>query len=322
MAGRASVTVSGSQIAGNHSGFGGGIDAGISAIDDGAAALTVSNSTIEGNAGDQRGGGLDITASTRSSFPLPPGPSIRAAARVTVTASTISGNFGGALGGGLYFNLGSDAAFSAGTVQASVNASTIDGNSVGFDGGGIYAQEVGSANSTATLTVTNSTLFGNDGGSSSAQGGGLFNTARGPDSTTGVTLLSVTVAFNVAAAGGGIVADAGHFTVRSSIVADNVALFGSGPDALGNFISGGHNLIGNTFASTGFDGGDLTGTSGNPLDPLFGDFGNFGGPTNTLSLLSGSPAIGHGDLAGPATDQRGVARSRTAPSIGAFEFTG
>jgi hypothetical protein len=53
-----------------------------------------------------------------------------------------------------------------------------------------------------------------------------------------------------------------------------------------------------------------------------GDFGNFGGPTNTLSLQSGSPAIGNGDPAGPATDQRGVTRSTTAPRIGAFEFAG
>jgi hypothetical protein len=83
-----------------------------------------------------------------------------------------------------------------------------------------------------------------------------------------------------------------------------------------------HNLIGQTDGSTGFDGGDLTGTAANPLDPLFGDFGNFGGPTQTLALVSGSPAIGQGDPAGPATDQRGVTRSRTAPSVGAFEFTG
>ena len=84
-----------------------------------------------------------------------------------------------------------------------------------------------------------------------------------------------------------------------------------------------HNLIGQTDGSSGFDGGDLTGTAANPLDPLFGDFGNFGGPTNTLAVLAGSPAIGNGDPAGPATDQRGVFRHFfTPPTIGAFEFTG
>jgi hypothetical protein len=90
----------------------------------------------------------------------------------------------------------------------------------------------------------------------------------------------------------------------------------------GAFTSAGHNLIGQTDGSTGFDGGDLTGTAANPLDPLFGDFGNFGGPTQTLALQAGSPAIGYGDPNGPATDQRGFFRSKTAPSVGAFEFTG
>ena len=112
-----------------------------------------------------------------------------------------------------------------------------------------------------------------------------------------------------------------HFLVRSTIVADNIA-GSSGSDAFGALTSAGHNLIGQTDGSSGWDGTDLTGTADSPLDPLFGDFGNFGGPTKTLALLSGSPAIGQGDPAGPLTDQRGVARSRTAPSIGAFEFTG
>jgi hypothetical protein len=108
--------------------------------------------------------------------------------------------------------------------------------------------------------------------------------------------------------------------VRSTLVADNTAP--TGPDASGAFTSLGHNLIGQTDGSSGFDGGDLTGTTANPLDPVFGDFSNHGGPTNTLSVLAGSPAIGHGDPAGPHTDQRGVVRSATAPTIGAFEFTG
>jgi hypothetical protein len=120
--------------------------------------------------------------------------------------------------------------------------------------------------------------------------------------------------------GGGLFAAGDHFMVRSTIVADNTSL--TGADVFGGFSSGGHNLIGQIDGSTGFDGGDLTGTAANPLDSVFGAFGNFGGPTNTLQLLSGSPAIGQGDPAGPATDQRGVARSKTAPSIGAFEFTG
>jgi hypothetical protein len=52
-----------------------------------------------------------------------------------------------------------------------------------------------------------------------------------------------------------------------------------------------------------------------------GPFGDYGGPTPTVPLLSGSPAINAGDdIAAPPTDQRGRARPFGAHSdIGAFE---
>src|SRR5262249_33081140 len=168
----------------------------------------------------------------------------------------------------------------------------------------------------ATVTVTSPTVFANHADSA---GGGVSNGAVGTDGPVGLTLLSDTIAFNDATNQGGGVFGNG-VTVRSTIIADNTA--NTAADVSGAFLSGGHNLVGQTDGGTGFDGGDLTGTAASPLAPLFGNFGNFGGPTNTLALLSGSPAIGHGDPAGPATDQRGVARSKTAPSVGAFEFTG
>jgi predicted outer membrane repeat protein len=205
---------------------------------------------------------------------------------------------------------------------ATVSGCTIDGNTAGSQGGGIFAQENGTATSTATLNVTNSTLFANG----AFAGAGIDNFASGPDSSAGISLLSDTVAFNEATSfGGGLVANGDHFAIRSSIVADNIAdSFTTIGDVNGTFASGGHNLIGEIdpgFAS-GFDGTDLTGTPANPIDPVFGNFGNNGGPTQTLAVQAGSPAIGHGDPAGPHTDQRGVIRSATAPTIGAFEFTG
>jgi hypothetical protein len=63
-------------------------------------------------------------------------------------------------------------------------------------------------------------------------------------------------------------------------------------------------------------------TSHNDIDPKLGDFGDHGGPTPTLALLPGSPAI-DAITSGPcpATDQRGVARPISAGcDIGAFEF--
>ena len=63
------------------------------------------------------------------------------------------------------------------------------------------------------------------------------------------------------------------------------------------------------------------GTADSPIDPKLGKLKNNGGPTKTMALLKGSPAIAAAfaipDL---TTDQRGVARDPEAPSIGAYEF--
>src|SRR5205823_5266247 len=56
-------------------------------------------------------------------------------------------------------------------------------------------------------------------------------------------------------------------------------------------------------------------------DPKTGPFGNYGGPTATIPLLSDSPAIDAGDAAAcPAVDQRGISRPYGfGCDIGAFE---
>jgi hypothetical protein len=47
-----------------------------------------------------------------------------------------------------------------------------------------------------------------------------------------------------------------------------------------------------------------------------------GGPTQTIALLAGSPAIAAGNSAGaPDIDQRGMPRG-SPPCIGAFEYAG
>src|SRR5207245_3920500 len=64
-----------------------------------------------------------------------------------------------------------------------------------------------------------------------------------------------------------------------------------------------------------------------PIDPLLGPLTDNGGPTPTMALLHGSPALDAGDnalLHGPyalRTDQRGFPRkSGSHVDIGAFEF--
>src|SRR5262249_7067465 len=105
-----------------------------------------------------------------------------------------------------------------------------------------------------------------------------------------------------------------------TIVANSV----SGGDVFNNFfttLQGGHNLIETAVAGQGTN--SLTNTI--MLDPLLGPLASNGGPTQTMALLPGSPAIDVGSNssipAGVTTDQRGSPRiSGAAVDIGAFEF--
>jgi hypothetical protein len=93
---------------------------------------------------------------------------------------------------------------------------------------------------------------------------------------------------------------------------------------LGTFLSLGHNLIGTANkSSSGFVSTDKVGTTTTPINAKLGKLQNNGGPTLTIGLLSGSPAIGAGSsVNAPATDQRGDARPTSgAIDIGAFEGT-
>ena len=89
-----------------------------------------------------------------------------------------------------------------------------------------------------------------------------------------------------------------------------------------------HNLVGDADGSSGiFNGsnGNIVGGNGNPvINALLGPLQNNGGPTQTMALSAGSPAIGHADNAfAPATDQRGFTRldePGEATDIGAFEL--
>jgi hypothetical protein len=126
-----------------------------------------------------------------------------------------------------------------------------------------------------------------------------------------------TIADNTASGGGGIAYSFGFGpTIYDSIIARNS---GTNPDVQGAFTSQGYNLIGDTTGSIGFgQTGDQTNVS-----PGLGTLQNNGGPTQTIALLLGSPAIDHGNNAGVAatTDQRGFARIANGTiDIGAVEY--
>jgi hypothetical protein len=219
-------------------------------------------------------------------------------AKLMVLRSTIANNLAFGRGGGIAI---ANAAGATARNSASVIDSTIAANQANVGGGGI---KIGFF---VALTVRDSTIAGN---SAPQAGGGLW-VPSGP--TTMVSPVALT----------------------NTILAANTA--SSGPDCQDTegVSSGGHNLIGTLDANcpgiTGGVNGDQAGTPASPLNPGLGQLASNGGPTQTLALLLGSPAISAGDPADcratPVNnlDQRSHSRSvgtRLACDTGAYDTGG
>jgi hypothetical protein len=178
-----------------------------------------------------------------------------------------------------------------------------------------------------SLEITNSTFSGNTGSFST-----IYSFGRP------VIIRNSTIVNNP---GGGLYKDAGTLTLGNTIVAGNGGYDlsrngGSAINTNGGNLIGSNNSAGPNFASAGQPNAnaDYVGTSGSPINPLLGALGNYGGTTPMYSLLSGSPAINHGNncvvnnscspaiAAALTTDQRGAGFPRqvgVAVDIGAFE---
>jgi hypothetical protein len=75
--------------------------------------------------------------------------------------------------------------------------------------------------------------------------------------------------------------------------------------------SNGHNLLGTATEATGFTGpGDQTGAN-----PMLVALANNGGPTETMALSLGSPAVDAGVASGATLDQRGMPRTVDDPGV-------
>ena len=116
--------------------------------------------------------------------------------------------------------------------------------------------------------------------------------------------------------------------VKDSIFMGDGAV-GTGPEFQNTVTSLGNNVVSEIDGSTGWVSSDQTGTKAQPLNALLGTPGNFGGPTQTIPLLPGSPALGVGVLADYSgtstpitTDQRGEPLDLPDPDIGAFQSQG
>lgn len=265
------------------------------------SGLTIQNGTSEVGGGIHNAGTLTLYNISLSQNEGLFGGGIYNEGTLTVINGTISGN-SSLIGGGI---------LNSGTLT--LTNSTVSGNTTSFGAGGIA--------NLGTLTVTNSTISRNSAGSN---GGGIYSQPGGM-----LTLTNSTVSGNSAPVSGGGIFNAGTLTAKNSIVANSPVGGDCYIDPLSTSTSLGHNLADD--ATCGFGGiGDLNSTLAG-LDPS--GLQNNGGPTNTIALLAGSPAI-NAVLLSPnnyctaadgttaiANDQRGFLRpAGTACDIGAFEF--
>ncbi len=241
---------------------------------------------------------------------------------LTITASTLSGNSVGSngRGGGIYNN-----------GVTTIRDSTLSGNSVAGngDGGGIYDFAPSYIASMNKLTVMNSTIAGNFVGATGS-GGGIANQSD-------LTVINSTISNNAVHQGfGGGLTTSGPKDVTIGVVLTNTIIAGNtamtAPDInippFQPVKQADHNLIGIGDGDPSVvDGqnGNQVGSAAHPIDPKLGPLQDNGGPTLTMTLLPGSPAIDAGNNAASpgSTDQRGQPRiANRVIDVGAYEFQG
>ena len=306
--------------------------------------LIVSNSTFFGNnAYDYNGGGIysygtlivsNSTFSNNSAYDY--GGGIYSYGSFIVSNSTFSSNRSGYYGGGIYsygaINA-SNSSFSDNSTDyhgggiynngsLSVSNSSFSGNSADDSGGGIY--------SNGSFSVSNSTFSSN----SASTGGGIYNFG-----TYSANVSNSTFSGNNADSGGGILN-------TSTLSVSNSTFSGNNADSGGGIYNTGTLNLSNTILANSASGGDCDNDSGTvnafginlvqtggciisgaiTAASQLGPLADNGGPTQTMALLAGSPAIDAADNAICAAppinnlDQRGVTRPYgSSCDIGAYE---
>ena len=183
---------------------------------------------------------------------------------------------------------------------------TFSGNSAYF-GGGMY-------NYNASSPVLTNCTFSNN---SASSGGGMRNGSSSP------VLTNCTFTNNSAEySGGGMYNDVFYGTCSPTLT--NCILWGNTALLSGNEIYDDNTNNNPTIDTCIIKGGYSSyGTYTNIItsDPKLMPLGNYGGNVQTCPVGTGSSAIGAGKVVeGVTTDARGVVRSTTAPTIGAYEY--
>lgn len=272
----------------------------------GTPVLTLQNSTFTGNSAVAEGGAIYATFPVQIQNCSFTGNSGRRGGAILMGTSTgptsafadstFTGNSATADGGAIYLGNGS----------ILLERSTVDGNSALFNGGGIYCQ--GDA-----ILLKSSTVSRN---SAEISGGGIF-TYSGYNQFE-----NSTISLNTANNYGGGIFFRNTLDAENCTIAANTAKIAGGGLAEGSAYLRATIVSGNTAPSSPDVFLREVDTEGNLITPILSlaPLGNYGGPTQTMPPLTGSPAIDPVPATSAlSSDQRGYYRNGRR-DIGAVEY--
>jgi CSLREA domain-containing protein len=330
------VTISGATIATNQSGggWGDGVANLVGTLNISGSTITGNgNSTVSGGGRGLQGGGVyaagtntNITnsaitgneVSPTSQVNLAGGAGVAVQTNATLTDTVVSGN------DVVEENIAASSLSGAGLSNAgtlTLNRSTVSGNFFGTagpgDGSPHFGAAIASNSASSNVTLLNSTVTGN----TDTDADPIAGTIVGFQSNTFVNIVHSTIAGNSHSASAFDISFPGigsSAVIRGSVIADD-------PNACGtNIMSEGFNVDAGGSCPVG--PGGVSNAA-----PLLGALATNGGPTQTMALLAGSPAIDLVPLAACTddasaaltVDQRGFARPVPAGGscdAGAYEF--
>jgi hypothetical protein len=285
--------------------------------------LTVNKCIVTGNSAHSQGGFSGGGIGNYAGF--------SGSASLTINDSLITGNN---VDDGVTFNLGGgifNFALGGGTGTVTINNSTISNNRA-IQGGGLYSD--GTNNGHATITINNCTFSNN-----SAREGGAIVTAGDERGDARLIVTSSTFSGNFIGqssilcncSSGGAIVNLGDAGENDATVELGSVIFQNNPGQTsisnqgGVVVSHGYNLTsdGGVFNLNGGVGNFNAPTDQLNANPMLDPAGlqNNGGPSPTIALQAGSPAINSGDPNASIRDQRYYFRNGP-PDRGAFEAAG
>jgi CSLREA domain-containing protein len=306
------------------------------------SSADISNNSVSGYVVPAYGGGVYCTGPTAitestisnnsvsaSTYPYSNGGgAVYCTNTLAIADSTISGNTAANYGGGIY----STNSMSLSNVAVCDNTAYENSTAASY-GGGIYS----SASSSCTVSIFGCTISGNFAGEYVYGDGAeiyagtaawtiddsIVNSTTGRPYAVWFSEMTASIHNSTFVAGGSrymLTCYDARLTLTNCTIDGPLSLDSSATTALTNTIVAGsvtgtvtanYCLIQDTSKTT------FTSSSGNNLlnvDPLLGELGNYGGKTQTIPLLDGSPAIDAGSNAlvasGVTTDQRGTGYTR------------